>query len=138
MMSAEFLPTTFRQIEMAKGVSPSEIENRSPLSDWYARVRDIPLSALGIDDLCKSVRQALFPDYVVPVALDVLAKELLAGEMYDGELAAAFRSISQTFWREHRQIAARMLGVLKDALPRLSDDVQGDVLATVACIEAAM
>jgi hypothetical protein len=135
--STNMSPTTFRQIEMTKGIAPSATEERSPLSDWYERVRDVPLSAFGIEDLCKSVRQAVFPDYVVPVALDRLEEEPLAGEMYDGELAAAFRWIPQTFWSEHRQIAARMVSVLEDALPRLSDDVQGDVSAIVACIEAA-
>jgi hypothetical protein len=132
-------PTTFHEIEIAKGVAPSKMQECSPLSDWYARIRDVPLSSFGVGDLSKSVRQCLFPDYVIPVALQVLEKEPLAGEMYDGELASAFHAISETFWYEHREIAARALSVMKGALPQIGDaDVQGVVSATAARIESAM
>lgn len=133
------MSTTFREIETLEGVVPSENQEHSPLVEWYARIRDIPLSSFRAEDLCKSIRQCLFPEYVVPAAIEVLEKEPLAGEMYDGELASAFSAISETFWCEHKQIAARTLRVLKRVLPQFeSDDAKGNVLAALACIEAAM
>ena len=128
-------PTTFHEIERAKGTDHGASDEQSPLSDWYARVRDVPLSAFGVEDLCKSVRQDLYPEYVVPVALEALEKEPLAGDMYDGELAVSFRSVSETFWRDNPVLAKRLLRVLKDVLPRLGDDLKADASTTIARIK---
>lgn len=127
---------TFREIEAAEGVVSGEIKKDSSLEEWYARVRDVPLTALRVEDLCKSVRQCLYLEHVIPVALDVLEREPMAGEMYDGELASAFRVISETFWREHRQIATRTQDILKVVLQQIDDDYDDDVLAVLARIEA--
>jgi hypothetical protein len=113
---------TFREIESAKGVAPSEVGECSPLGEWYARVRDVPLAAFGVEDLCKSVRQCLYLEHVVPAALDLLEKEPLSGEMYDGELASAFHAIPDTFWRADKHIAARARSILQSAFPQFNDD----------------
>jgi hypothetical protein len=131
-------PTTFHDIEIAKGLVTVGVKDQSALSDWYVRMRDVPLSAFGIEDLCKSVRQNLYPEYVVPTAIEAIEKEPLAGEMYDGELAVSFRAVSVAFWHEHQELAGRLLSVMKEILPRLGDDVKGDVVATVVTIEAAI
>lgn len=128
---------TFREIETAKGIAPSESGECSPLGEWYARVRDVPLAAFGVEDLCKSVRQCLYLEHVVPAALELLEKEPLAGEMYDGELASAFHAIPDTFWREHKHIAVRTLSILKSALPQINDDTaRSDVSVALVGIEA--
>ena len=132
-------PKTFREMEMAKGLVPSSEVIHTSLTDWYERIRYVPLSMFGIEDLCRSLRQVLYPEHVVPIAVRAIEEDPLAGDMYEGELACAFRAIPGGFWREHRQLAARLLAVMEGAIPRLSDDdVKGDVAATVTRLEAAI
>ena len=128
--------TTFREIEIAEGIDSSLGD--SPLEIWYARVRNVPLSALGVEDVCKSLRQDIYPEYVVPIAVELLAKDPQAGEMYDGELARAFRGIPEPFWRKHPQLAAKVVDVMKNAISQLDDDAKSDVTMTAAAIEAAI
>jgi hypothetical protein len=128
--------TTFREIEVTKGSAPGASGEQSPLSKWYAGVRDIPLSAFSVEDLCKSVRQELYPEYVVPAAIEALEKEPLAGEMYDGELTMSFRFVPKPFWRENPAIAGRFLRALKDALPRLGENLKAEASSMVAVIES--
>jgi hypothetical protein len=130
-------PTTFRDIEMAKGIAPRSEESSSSLTDWYDRIRNVPLLAFGIEDLCRSLRQVLYPQYVVPVALEALERDPLAGEMYEGELALAFRSLPDGFWREHKQVGTRWLASIAGAMQRFSGDVKRDLAEVVARIEVA-
>ena len=132
------IPTTFREMEMAEGLLPSSEVIHTSLTRWYERIRCVPLSAFGIEDLCRSVRQVLYPEYVVPVAVKAVEEDPLAGELYEGELVHAFESIPDGFWREHRQLAARLLAVMEGAIPRLSGDTKEDVAAAVVRVEAAM
>lgn len=128
---------TFQQIEQAKGIKYSADYEHSPLSDWYHRMRDVPLSAFGIEDLCKSVRQDLYPDHVIPVAIDALEKEPMAGEMYDGELALSFRFVSDNFWSKNLGLAQRLLHVLRKVVALLEDEdeFKADALETIGRIE---
>jgi hypothetical protein len=131
-------PRTFREIEMAEGVLPALEERPSSLTDWYDRMRYVPLSAFGIEDLCRSLRQILYPEYLVPVAVKALEEDALAGDMYEGELALAFRSIPDGFWREHRQLASRLVAVMEGAISRFSGGVKEDVEAAVSRVGAAI
>lgn len=131
-------PTTFREIETAKGILATNAKEQSPLSDWYFRMRDVPLAAFGVKDLCKSVRQDLYPEYVVPVALEVLEKEPLAGDMYDGELAMAFGSITDSFWREHPVLADRVIRILRNTVNLMGEDIASDGQATIAKLEGLL
>jgi hypothetical protein len=127
-------PTTFHEMEKARWIAAGGTE-QSPLSDWYARVRDVPLSAFGVGDLCKSLRQGLYPEYVVPFALEAFEKEPLAGEMYDGELAMAFCSVLGAFWRNNPRLAVRVIRVLGDVFDRLGEDLKPDVARVIAEVE---
>jgi len=124
---------TFRKIEQAKEIAPAL--NESPLSGWYARMRDIPLSTFGIEDLCKSVRQNIYPEYVIPVAVEALEINPMSGEMYDGELAMSFRTVSDSFWRENPGLAERVLRVLNNVVDLLTGDLKADAAGIIARID---
>ncbi|MBW2820667.1 toxin-immunity protein system imunity protein CdiI, partial [Escherichia coli] len=63
-----------------------EPEQQSPLELWFERIIDVPLEKLTVEDLCRAIRQNLCIDQLMPRVLEVLTKEPLAGEYYDGEL----------------------------------------------------
>jgi hypothetical protein len=92
---------------MSGQITFRELDGNIPLPDptsaleiWYVEVRDTKLADLKIRDLCRACRQRLYIEIVVPVALKQLAGDLLAGELYDGELINALRNIP-AYWREH-------------------------------------
>lgn len=129
-------PTTFNELEILDGIVYRESDFHSSLTEWYHRVRDLPFSSFSIEDFCRSVIQNLYPEYVVPLAIEALEKEPLAGELYDGELAGSFSSISDEFWRENEGLALRLLHALKDILHQIDEAFKANVLRTVARLEA--
>jgi hypothetical protein len=118
---------TFRNIEQAKGiVAGSTSDRQSALSDWYQLVREIPIEKLEIGDLSRAVRQSLYPEYTVPVALSVLKTRPLAGKLYDGELRLSLRSVPESFWRENLALARRTLEVCEENIPSLDEEFRPD------------
>ncbi len=100
--------TTFRQLDGGTDLA------KSSLDDWYDGIRDVKLRELQDGDLARCCRQNLFNEYVVPVAIDRLQLRPLAGDVYDGELLAAMKSIEMAYWTANqaeskllREIAVR-------------------------------
>ncbi len=118
---------TFNQVEKSKGIIYTKKSQSSPLANWYDEIRNVPLSQFSVEDLCKSVRQELYPEYVVPAALDAFEKDPFAGQMYEGELAMSFSSLSEAFWHENMVLAERLLRVLCSQTFRKEEDAQLDV-----------
>jgi hypothetical protein len=118
-------PITFHTIEQTQGIILEQ--DSSVLSDWYLRVREIPLPQLRIEDLCRSLRQVLYPEYIVPVAIKLVERDPLIGEMYDGELLVAFKSIPESFWHANVSLAQRLFRVCGKPLTRMSDECRREV-----------
>ena len=74
------------------------IEGMSALEKWYKSIRDVPIDGLELDDVCVAVRQKLFLQFVLPVALRYLQNDPLSGELYDGELAKAVAGLPSRYW----------------------------------------
>lgn len=71
----------------------NDSDKNSSLEQWLKGVIDTPINELSVEDLCRSIRQDLFIDQLMPRVLEVLAEDPLAGEYYDGELIAALATI---------------------------------------------
>jgi hypothetical protein len=112
---------TFRQLETPDGGRSEPDPNNSPLDEWYCRVRDTPISEFADEDLGRACRQAIYVDHIVPIAVARLEEEPLAGDMYDGELLVAMRSIPVNYWRKDQQTSERLLKVV-ERVKQLSDD----------------
>ena len=92
---------TFRQLESSKEQERVAQSGTSPLEAWYEAVRDKPISAFSYNDLCIACRQQVFPETIIPIAIETLRKDSLAGEMYDGELLAAMSHVGREYWSSH-------------------------------------
>jgi len=115
------LRLTFRRIERCKGVAVSEEGADSGLGDWYQSVRDKPLGEFSNKDFGIACRQRLYGEFVVPVLLTRLESDLLAGDMYEGELLVALAGLPRDFW-VNNPVAACVLGTLLDSSAPESDD----------------
>ncbi len=117
--------TIFRQLDRDIRTTASD----SPLNEWHERVRDVPISQLGIGDISRACRQRLFLEHTVPVLLECLARDPLAGELYDGELASTVAVIPSTFWFQAQETAENAKKLLMKALSELDVEVAEEVRA---------
>jgi hypothetical protein len=110
---------TFRELD---GDFPLPISS-SALEDWYIEVRDTPITGLTLGDLARACRQAIFPEAVVPVCLDRLEVDPLAGDLYDGDLVRALKGLPKDYWRTHRVEMERFLSLAERAF-QAGDDLE--------------
>ena len=114
---------TFRNLESSdKGMSRISHDD-SPLGKWYRSVQDTPISEFTDEDLSRACRQELFLNHIVPLAIVRLEEEPLVGEMYEGEMFVAMKSIPILYWKDHPLIWKRLLKVA-ERIKQLSEDEQ--------------
>jgi hypothetical protein len=65
------------------------------------RLRTVPIGSLSLDDIRLLLRQAIGVNWLVPLALDHLQAEPLAGESYPGDLLAAVLGVGTGYWDDH-------------------------------------
>jgi hypothetical protein len=122
------LAVTFEQIEKGEGTTlPSEAtRDEYPLETWYRSVRQRPIREFTVEDLCKACRQVMHIGHVVPIAVETLARNPQAGELYDGELVVALKSIPAAYWPEHRAVANTLQQIIEKHLPDFDEEVRND------------
>ncbi|MHA6194464.1 contact-dependent growth inhibition system immunity protein [Pseudomonas wadenswilerensis] len=103
----------FRELENIYGVAYEPEKYPSSLSDWYISVRDVPLESLGVGDVCRAVRQDVFISDLLGAVICLLEEDVLAGDLYDGELLAALSQLQDDFWRAHILELGKIVEMLK-------------------------
>ena len=93
-----------------------------PLEEWYAGVRDTSIGELGLADLARACRQNIYPEAVVPFAVDALEEDPLAGEMYDGELVRSLAKVRAAYWVSHPAERARFVNLAGRAYEQAGGD----------------
>jgi len=132
-------PLTFAILDKQKGFAelPATTEEEFPLPAWYRSVSETPLDELGLEDVCKACRQQIHLEHIVPMALQILKIEPLAGEMYDGELLVALKSIPSDYWHAHADEVLSLKPIIESACrnENLEDDLRRDMreLLTKIC-----
>ena len=123
---------TFRHLESKKDRELIAHDGTSPLEMWYKAVRDKPIDEFTYNDLCKACRQQVFPEAVVPIAIERLRKEPLAGEMYDGELIAAMTYVDRKYWSAHPSQALDVTTMAKSLIQQVDDDLRSELAGLLA------
>lgn len=102
--------------------------NDSPLQIWYDNVREKRLSDFSIEDICKAVRQNLFIKYVMPKVITLLEENMLAGELYEGELIAAVTNMPVKEWANiPTEMATKTKEILMDARNKVDSKLKGEI-----------
>ena len=110
---------TFEEIERRKGFSgplPKTSGDEYPLPAWYRSVRSKPLYEFTIEDLCRSCRENIHLEHIVPLCLSKLAREPMAGELYDGELPVALRSVPTSYWASNSDQRTLLVKIIEGPL----------------------
>ena len=131
------LDLTFRQLESRKDGELVAQSGTSPLERWYEAVRDKPIGVFTIEDLSRACRQQVFPSAVIPIVIETLRKEPLAGEMYDGELIVAMTHIDREYWASHPSQALEVVAIANVVIQKVDEDLQRDLAGLVALASAS-
>lgn len=123
---------TFRQLELSIGREAIAQCGTSPLETWYETVRDKPIASFSQEDLCKACRQQIFLETIIPIAMEVLRKEPLAGEMFEGELIVAMSNISKYYWLTHRSTATELAAIAKSIISQADEELRKDLVGLEA------
>ena len=118
------LHLTFRQLESLQDRRIIAGSGDSPLEIWYNAVRDKPIEEFPCSDLCRACRQQVFQEAVIPIAIEALRKEPLAGEMYDGELLAAMTYIDNRYWSNHSSQLLEVASIARSVIAQVDDDLR--------------
>ncbi len=129
MKSAEPTQLTFAVLDKASGMpalEPADGEEY-PLPSWYRAVYHTPLKDLSLEDVCRACRQVIhIIEHVVPMAVNRLRLEPLAGELYDGELLCSLRPIPQSYWSLYKAEAKAVKSACEIVLRE--DEISDDLL----------
>lgn len=119
---------TLEEIEAQHGFTKevTDIEDGWPLQIWYQSIRRKSLGELSVEDVSKACRQLVFPEQIVPLAVEMLETNPLAGELYEGELLAALKSVPTKHWREHPEQVKVVRATIKALESEPDADTQGD------------
>ena len=122
---------TFAILDKQKGFAklPPATEEEFPLPAWYRSVSETPLDELTLEDVCKACRQQIHHEHLVPLALRILKTKPFAGEMYDGELLVALKSVPSDYWRTHADEVMSLKAILEAVCcdENVEDDLRGDM-----------
>jgi hypothetical protein len=131
-MSSEESPSpTFAILDRQLGLAelPSSTGEEYPLPAWYRSVQNVPLDKLSIEDICKACRERIHLEHVVPIAIQKLTADPIAGEMYDGELlvSLSLAEIGDEFWKRNPAQSKLVENAIYAALPDVDADSQNDI-----------
>ena len=119
---------TFAELDKQKGtpypVTPAGEEYSLP--SWYRSVRDVPLNKLQVEDISRACRQNIHLVHVIPLALNMLEANPLAGEMYDGELLVSLKAVPTDYWDAHVNDKLACRAIIEKVVNTLSEDIAAD------------
>jgi hypothetical protein len=121
---------TFALLDRERGIAepPPVSGDEYPLAAWYRSVREVPLDEFKVEDISKAIRQNVYLEQVVPLALRLLKSEPLAGELYDGELLASLKAVPSQYWSQHEDERLSIKSAIEAALrmEETTEDVRRD------------
>ena len=102
-------PTLDKPIEELEGdVWDEPDENATGLVLTCHRLRKVPIGQLSDDDLRLLLGQRIGAEWLVPITLDRLAEDPLAGDLYPSDLLKAVLRTPPEFWPSHPDLLARL------------------------------
>ncbi len=102
-------------IEELEGIKNSlVIHIDSSLSLWYNKVRNKKLKDLTEGDLARLIRQGMYIKYIIPESINRLSKNIVSGELYDGEVLEMLFRVDENYWSEYRQLGIKLDKILKE------------------------
>jgi len=71
------------------------------LESWYHDKRLVPFGELSAWDVSRAITQRICLEQLVPIAIELLQENPMAGEWYEGDLLDAMRKVPIAYWSTH-------------------------------------
>jgi hypothetical protein len=116
-----------KSLEELEGKKIDRPDFDSNLARECVRLWSTPISELSTENLRILIGQNLGLTYLVPVALNILSKNLFAeGDMYKGDLLANVAKISDEFWSRHQDLNNQLVDIkidIEEIYETISDEI---------------
>lgn len=85
-------------------------------------LRKVPLSELQMSDIRFLIAQNIGLDYLIPIALGILEKNLFVEAMYyEGDLLKAVLNVTNDFWLNHTKYLDTLVNTFKSGFHKKSE-----------------
>lgn len=125
-----------RTLEQVEGEDWGEPTFGSGLVIRCHELRKVPLADLSAEDLRLLIGQKIGLEHLVPLALNVLAKDpWVEGDLYPGALIWAVVQIDHSFWKEHPAFLRELIEVRSLALLNVPSEADEDQRRVLQALE---
>ncbi|WP_148415451.1 contact-dependent growth inhibition system immunity protein [Noviherbaspirillum massiliense] len=116
-----------KTIEQLEGAVWREPAHGSHLAATCHQLRKKPINQFSVEDLRLMIGQDIGSEYLVPVAMEVLERDLLAeGDYYPGDLLKSLITLPKQYWETHSKQLRQARDVASRAFTRLEEAAQLD------------
>ncbi|WP_147473148.1 MULTISPECIES: contact-dependent growth inhibition system immunity protein [Pseudomonas] len=115
---------TFRSIAADMDSNWVPESDPSSLTQWYLKIRDLPIEDLELEDLCRALRQNLFSSELLHIVVKFLSEDVLSGFFDEGELLLLLDRLPLECFSRNNKQAAEILLVLEKNICILAGDCQ--------------
>jgi len=124
-----------KSLEALEGEKWKKPDFDSNLAKECHRLWSVPISELSVENLRMLIGQKIGLEYLVPFALDILAKNPLAeGSMYKGDLLANIAAIPESFWQKHPELNNQVVEI-KNELEIIIDTITDELIPSLSSRE---
>lgn len=123
-----------KSIEELEGDVWKIFEFPSELVKRCFELRKVPLNSLEIDDLRLLIIQQIGLSYVVPLAIEMLEKDILAEGMYfPGDLLKSILNVPENFWKLNKNYFNQLHAILEKGIDTIenSDTISTSIKASL-------
>jgi hypothetical protein len=94
----------------------------SRLVTQCSELRKIPLNKFTVEDMRIMISQQFSLDYLVPLSIDVLSKDIFAeGDLFEGDLLNSVLSIETGFWKHNKLYWEEVHNLIKNRWDELNE-----------------
>ncbi|MFD2918933.1 contact-dependent growth inhibition system immunity protein [Terrimonas rubra] len=97
---------------LEKNVWPDPVDTTMLIKRCHA-LRKLPLDQFSTEDIRMMIGQQIGLTYLIPLALDILTKDLFAaGDFFEGDLLKNVLEIDTVFWNDNREYWQRLYNLI--------------------------
>jgi hypothetical protein len=112
----------FKTIENLEKVEWPHFDLDSRLIRRTKELRKIPLNTFTTEDLRIMIGQQIGLDYLIPLALEILAEDLWAeGDFFEGDLLKNVLAVRIEFWHNNKEYWSAVYHLIKDRLDEIDE-----------------
>ncbi|RFS21981.1 hypothetical protein DVR12_15160 [Chitinophaga silvatica] len=96
----------------------------SGLSQKCLALTKVPLVKLSANELSMLISQSFNPEYLVPLALEILSTDvLITAGLYPGDLLKSVLDVPSSFWEVHHDLHNKLLDLMQARIEEVESEL---------------